>query len=443
MRSINFFKQLFSRNKNVPSPTAEQTVYPIYTKLLPRRYRTYGIQTNKQRQLRNISRNGIVRRGIERIKQGVGNLPWELQIKGKNPKSVLNQSIIEGILKNPNILYDYDTFWSMVLEDLIVLDAGVFNKVRGGNPLKPLYLYPVDAITIEKLTPPDFTNPKGSLYIQRLNMLDNKEFSSSDMAYLQMNHFTEDSYGLSPVEKLWRYYNYFQDAMDSAADIASIDTSKFILGLEGVTSDEVNKFRQYMQDEIEGSGRIPVVGTGAGGKVTSAQIGAINSDSLFIEWQKFLLTLCAKCFALPESFFIERETNDRNTLDDQLQQVTIEAITPYAHTIEKAINRHIIAELGITDIEFKFIFEESDKQKASRIDRAEKKYTSGGMTENEYRKELGLEPRKTKYSDLNVFESKANMNLDLAPAPSGGFNGLGSKKDQSASKTKKSKPSTG
>jgi hypothetical protein len=59
------------------------------------------------------------------------------------------------------------------------------------------------------------------------------------------------------------------------------------------------------------------------------------------------------------------------------------------------------------------------------------------MTENEYRKELGLEPRKTKYADMNVFESKAMLNEDYA-ANSGGFNGQGSSKDKSGSKTKKS-----
>ena len=189
MRRINLFKQLFSRNKNIPAPQAEQTNQPWTSKLLPRRYRTYGIQSNKQKQLRNLSRSGIVRRGIERIKQGVCNLPWELQVKGKGKKSELNKSIITTILKNPNIVYDYDVFMSMVLEDLIVLDAGVFNKVKGGNPLRPLFLYPVDATTIEKLTPPDFTNPQGKLYIQRISMFEEKEFSNSEMAYLLWKNY--------------------------------------------------------------------------------------------------------------------------------------------------------------------------------------------------------------------------------------------------------------
>lgn len=395
----------------------------MHTRLLPRRYRTYGLQTGKQKQLRALSRNGIVRRGIERIKQGVLDLPWELRAVGKtNKKQQFDKQVIENILKNPNIVHGYQEFWGMVLEDLIVLDAGVFNKVKGGNPLKPLYLYPIDAITVDKLTPIDYTNPDGKQYIQQMGLMDSKEFNIHEMAYLQINHFADNPYGLSPVEKLWRYINYFMDALDNAGDIASIDTAKFVVALENASQEEINRFRKYMQDEIEGTGRIPVVGTSANGHVTSSQIGAINSDSLFIDWQKFLLTLVAKCFALPESFFIERETNDRNTLDDQLQQVVIEAIMPYANLIEKAINRHIINELGITGIEFKFVFEESDKQKQSRIDRAEKKYSSGGLTENEYRIELGLEPRKTEYADLNIFEAKAKLNKDFNV---NGFRGQG------------------
>lgn len=421
-------KKIFSsRPKNIPAPTAEQTSNTWWNKLgnrVSRRFRTYGLNSSKQKQLRNLSRSGIVRRGIERIKKGVLNLDYRIDAKGKVNAKQLEQIklVINNILENPNIRHDYRSFWDMVLEDLIVLDAGVFNKVKGGNPMRPLFLYPVDGTTIEILEPYDFVNPDGDVYAQNASWLgQEKRFSTHEIAYLQMNHFTDTPYGLSPIEKLWRYLNYFLDALDNAADTASNDTPKFAMAIEGADTNSLKALREYMVNEIEGTGHVPILG----GKVSGVQIGAINSDSLFLEWQKFLLTLVAKCFDLPESFFITSDINDRNTLDQQMQQVTQEAVKPYAKLIEKAINEHILKELGIYNVEFRFVFEETATQKKEKSDRIGKEYTLGIITQRQALEELGYAIVENKYIDMTSKEATAAVNKDYAVNTGGGFHGQG------------------
>jgi phage portal protein BeeE len=397
--------------------------------MLPRRYRTYGLNTNKQKQLRNLSRNGIVRRGIERIKKGVLSLTYELKSKDNSKITEQKKLIINTIIKNPNIVHDYKSFFDMILEDVLTFDAGVFNKVKGGNSNRPLFLYPIDGTTIDILQPYDYTNPDGDMYVQKIGLLNERTYSIREIAYLQINHFTDTPYGLSAVEKLYRYLNYFLDALDNAADIASIDTPKFMIALKGVEANKLKEFREYMANEIEGSGHIPIVG----GEVDSAQIGAINADSLFIEWQKFLLTLVAKCFDLPESFFISNDVNDRNTIEEVQQQVIIEAIKPYADLIEKAINLHIIQELGIYDIEFKFIYAETETQKKLKTDRVISMVSSDLLTLDEARVELGKEPLNSKYSKYTITEAKARINEAHQ------INGFGNAKDTSGNKESKTK----
>jgi phage portal protein BeeE len=422
-------KKFFSaRPKNIPAPTAEQTNSDWFSRIgnrVSRRFRTYGLNTAKQKQLRQLSRNGIVRRGIERIKKGVLNLDYRIDAKGKVNAKQLEQIklVINNILENPNIRHDYRSFWDMVLEDLIVLDAGVFNKVKGGNPMRPLFLYPVDGTTMEILEPYDFVNPDGDVYAQNASWLgQEKRFSTHEIAYLQMNHFTDTPYGLSPIEKLWRYLNYFLDALDNAADTASNDTPKFMISFEGVdiNNTTLKAYREYMVNEIEGTSHIPIVG----GKVNAVQIGAINSDSLFLEWQKFLLTLVAKCFDLPESFFITSDVNDRNTLDQQQQQVTQEAVKPYADLIEKAINEHILKELGYYNVTVQFVYEETATQKKEKSDRIGKEYTLGIITQRQALTELGYAIVENKYIDMTSKEATAAMNVDY-PANNGGFKGQG------------------
>lgn len=429
---LQWIRKLFAgRQKLNPGPTAETSVLTLWNRILPRRYRSYPINVQKQKQLRNISRNGIIRRGIERIKRGVLSLDYELVATGKTNKKQMEQLklVINNVLKNPNIVHDYRAFFDMILEDLIVLDAGVFNKVKGGNPMRPLFLYPVDAITMEILQPYDFTNPNGDMFLQRLNSVDEKTFNINEIAYLKINHFTDTPYGLSPIETIWRYLNYFLDAIDNASDITSIDTSKFLVNFENATPEQLKTIREYIANEIEGTGKVPMVG---GGKVNSVQTGAINSDALFLDFQKFLLTLCAKCLHLPESVFVTTDVNDRNNLSEVEQQILKEAVKPYADLIEKAINQHIIQTMGIYGVEFKFAYEETLEQKKQKVDIITKQVAMELLTIDEARVKLGEQPLNTKYSKCTIGEAKALINEDHPTA--GGFNGLGIKKDNSGGK---------
>lgn len=437
----NLAKYFSSRPKSIPEPTAdavgENTSSPWtrINKTVSRRFRTYGIQQNKQKQLRNLSRNGIVRRGVERIKRGVLNLEYQLEPVGSkkisNRQMEQYRTLVDAVLQQPNLVHDYQAFWDMVLEDIIVLDAGTFNKVKSANRLHPLYLYPVDATTIDILQPYDFTNHNGSRYVQHASWsLDDKEFTTDDLAYLQLNHFTDNPYGLSPIEKLWRYLNYFMDALDNAADIASADTPKFIISIKDAEEGKIKQFREYMQNEIEGSGHVPVIG----GECNSAQIGAINADSLFIEWQKFLLTLVAKCFDLPESFFISADVNDRNNLSEVQQQVLQEAIKPYARLLERAINLHVLQTMGVTGVQFKFIFEESLADKKSRTGLVLDMVKSDLITLDEARVKLGEPMLNTKYSQVTITEAKALINEDH------GINGFGDAKANNVNDSQTSDP---
>ncbi len=423
------FSRLFSKRKqgDIPEPTTQQNQSSLLSRLAPRRFRTYSYSM-KQKQLRSLSRDGIIRRGIEKIKRGILTLDFELVPVDGATKTYFkrNKETVANVLSNPNIIHDYHDFFDMILEDLIVLDAGVFNKCLGGNPLRPIFLYPVDSTTIGKLEPFDYTNPDGYVYEQTEGLTMGRKFTTKDIAYLQMNHFTDTPYGLSSVEKVWRYLNYFMDALDNAADIASNDIPKYLINVVNGEENKVKDLRSYISDVIQGTGNVPVVG----GDVRGVQVGAINSDSLFLEWQKFLLTLTAKCFDLPESFFIASEINDRNTISETEQQILINAIKPYANVLERAINKDIIQAMGVTNVKFQFKYQQTDEQRKLNEERVIKKYESGLCTENEGRAELGHEISTSKYSDLNIFESKAQMNKDYY-VQSGGFNGQGTVKDNS------------
>lgn len=425
---LNKVKQWFSRPKNVPQPSADQTALTPYQKMMPRKYQNRNHNLSKGKVLRNMASNGMIRIAIEHIKKGIKNLDYNIVNADPSDKKkyLRERQIIKNILEQPNIIQDFDALIDMILEDILVLDAGVVNKCKSGNPMKPLYLYPVDGTTISILEPFDYTNPNGLRYEQATNYIEKKWFTSADLGYIQMNYFTFMPYGCSPVEKIFKYFQFFIDSNDTANDVASSDTSKFLLNLgKDVGSDKMLEFRKYMSEEISGTGAIPVV---AGDGVSSCQIGAINSDSLFIEWQKFLLILTAKGFSLPEKVLIGQPTNDKNTTSEETEYILQNAIKPYANLIAKMINNHVLDVLGYSFLRFEYNYAETEAQKKAKSDRINNEYVNGIITQNQALKELGYEPSKSPYADLCSTEAKAKINMDF-PAQSGGFNGQGDTKD--------------
>jgi len=421
-------KRWFARPKNVPVPSADQTTLSPYQRMMPRKYQSGNRNLSKGKILRNMASSGMIRIAIEHIKKGIKNLDYSIVNADPSDKKkyLRERQVLKNILSQPNIIQDFDALIDMILEDILVLDAGVINKCKSGNPLKPLYLYPVDGTTMGILEPFDYTNPQGLRYEQATNYLEKKWFTSDDIAYIQMNYFTHTPYGLSPVEKIFKYFQFFIDSNDTANDVAASDTSKFLLNLgKDVGADKVLEFRKYMQEEIQGTGAIPVV---AGDGVSSCQIGAINSDALFVEWQKFLLILTAKGFSLPEKVLIGQPTNDKNTTDQESEYILQNAIKPYANLIAKAINNHVLDTLGYSFLRFKYDYAETEAQKKAKSDRINNDYLNGIITQNQALKELGYEPVKSPYADVSVFQAKAMINMDF-PAQTGGFNGQGDTKD--------------
>ena len=206
-------------------------------------------------------------------------------------------------------------------------------------------------------------------------------------------------------------------------------TSEFLISLgENVKPEEREQFEQYLRNDIEGTGRLPVV---AGSKnVSSTQIRAINRDNLGIPWIDRLTNIVAMTFGVsPESLGIT-VANDRNTLEDQENTMLNHLIKPYAGLIEDLYNRYVIKPMGLEGIlKFRFVYEATEQQKTVKSKRILDEYYRGAITENEFRAMMGYEQSTSQYANMTYPEKTATINVDLGIA--GGFNSNGITKDTS------------
>lgn len=378
-------------------------------------------------QLRNFAKNGIIRRPINIIKDTISRLDYELvnvsQVDKR--KYAKQRKIAKTVIDNPNIIHSRKNFINMILEDLIVLDAGVFEKTFSASQIRPLFLYPVDGSTIQFVVPYDYTDDDSARFAQQQSK-EMKYFSAKQLAYLQRNYFTDRPQGLSPVLSAYTYIQYFLSANKRANGVASNATADFLVSLGSQVNEKQREaFIDYFTEEIEGTGRIPIVN--GSDNIDTKQIRAISKDGLYQEWQQFLMTVIAVSFGLPPQKIGVLVSNDKSTADDLDKIIMDELVKPYADIIEDAINEHVLKPLGLGQyIRFQFVYEESQKDKTAKSTRINNEYLAGYITTNEAREKAGYERMENEYCDMIGDERKAKIN---ARFNGGGFNGVGEEKD--------------
>ncbi len=381
--------------------------------------------------LRNFAKHPIVSRPITAVQDRISRLQYEIRPKVKGRKYTKQIKIIRNIIDNPNIDQTRRRFESMIIQDMLTLDAGVFEVCKSEDPNHPLYLYPIDGATIQHTIPIEYTNPFAQKYMQSTPD-GNVFFRRDEMCYLRKDCFTDRPYGISPVQKAYDYIKYLLDASESASDNVNTKTAGMIISLgENFTEEQTNKFREYFSNEVEGSGRIPIVGGTKG--LTTGQIRSFTEDMVYKTWLDWLTTVIAMAFPFPVSTMINVSA-DRSTKEEIETQIMEELVKPYASLLEDAYNTHVINLLGYGDIlEFHYVYEDSENMKTQKWNRLNSAFTAGAITENEWRDRAGFEPSSSKYANLTGDERKAQINKDLGV---NGFNGLGNIKDNSESKTK-------
>ena len=384
------------------------------------------------RQLREFAKNPIVSQPIEAVKDRIAKMSYEIKPKIRGRKYSKQIKLIKNIIDNPNIDQTRRKFEAMILDDILTLDAGAFEVCKANDPNHPLYLYPIDGATVQHVIPMDYTDIDGYKYMQ-INDNGNTYFTRRELCFLSKNNFTHKPFGLSPVLKAYDYIRYYIEGVDKTNEDVNTKTSGMLINLgETATSDEVDKFREYFMNEIEGTGRIPIVGGTKG--LDTKQIRSFTEDALYQSWFNLLITMVCSAFPYPVEKMINVSA-DRSTTEDFETRIIDELVKPYANLLEDAYNTHIINALGFGDIlEFKYVYEDNENLKTKKWDRLNNAFIAGTITINEWRESVGLNPLISDYADLAGDERKAVINKELGM---NGFNGVGNIKDTSDAKNKK------
>src|ERR1700688_4840191 len=351
--------------------------------------------------LRRFAETPVARRAINVIKDRIVGMRWRIQPRrGRTleqiPDGAQRIQVLTENFEAPNPDDSFRSMIEQVLEDVIVGGFGaieidlVEGWTAGSVDKLPLMMWPVDGATIRIMTDWD-GRPDSPRYAQVTGLYGAEGqivLNDEELSYIRLNARTHTPFGLGRVEVAFETINAFLNAYRYAGRLASNSVVQYALWLQGLTPAHHDRLIRWWQDEIEGTGRVPIIS--AESKPEVLRFGAGTDADLRLAWQEFLLRIIANAFDLPAVFLgLEQDVN-RSTAAEMTEMAFRSAIVPTARLVGGYLAGGAVAKrLGWTDLEFVFTdVDAQDEMERAQID--EILLRNGVVTVNEVRRARGL-----------------------------------------------------
>jgi len=399
------------------------------TLALPSIFDSYGSLTEAMPKatpynLRRFSETPIARRAINCIKDRIAGMRWRVQPRqGYSleaiPDGAERVRLLTDNFDAPNPDDSFRTFAEQVLEDIIVGGYGAIEvqarpewtqadlhrpASTAESPVStqavstraastrtlPLVMWPVDGASIRMNLDWD-GSPTSQRYVQMNDQAGPKsqiKLDDDELIYIRLNPRTHTPFGLGRLEVAFETITAFMGAHRYASRLASNSVVQYALWLQDLTPEHHERLIRWWQDEIEGTGKVPILS--AESKPEVLRFGGGTDADLRLQWQEFLLRVVADAFDLPPFYLgVERDVN-RSTAEEYNDLAFRQAIVPTARLLAESLTRDAIGKkLGWTDLEFVFAeLDTTDPLEEAQIQQI--LLQNGVLTVNEVRRMRGL-----------------------------------------------------
>ncbi len=351
-----------------------------------------------QYNLRAFGRTPYARRAINAIKNPISMLEWEIApIRGVEMNSELERqiAIVHACFETPNNDDSFRTLTEQVIEDACH-GAGAIELQLGGEATRPLWMYPVDGLSI-RLYPTWAGGSNEARYAQHVRGQD-IPLRNDELIYLRPNPSTATPFGLGPLEVAFQSISRQLGVGEFAGNVAANSRPSILINVgKGADSDGMNAFRAYWRNEVEGQGTTPIAAMD-GGKVE--RLYPEGDAGLYLLYQEFLLREIATAFDIsPQNLGVERDVkvgNGRTAEDRDWDQ----AIMPFADMYSSYLTREAIqGRLGFSQLQLRFP-ELDAEDEGALSENFDKDYKNNAETPNNYRKRRGLAPLDSEFADM-------------------------------------------
>jgi len=308
--------------------------------------------------LRRFAETPAARRAINCIKDKIACMEWRLEARpdaGDEDFETRAERAraLRRAFESPNESDSFRTFVEQVIEDVLVGGFGAAEIEVTEETALPVRLYPVDGATI-KINPHwsgDSNQPRYEQVTGRLGEDAVIPLLDSELMYVRLNPRTHTVFGLGNIEVAFESISQFLQAHRYAGRLAANSVVQYALWMQDRTPEQHERLIQWWQDEVEGTGRVPVMSSETAPQVL--RFGGGTDADLRLEWQQFLLTMIANAFDLPAMLLGVSADVNRSTASEFAQEAFDNAVVPLAKLIADHLTRDVIVKkLGWSDLRF-------------------------------------------------------------------------------------------
>lgn len=340
--------------------------------------------------LRRFAETPAARRAINCIKNKIACMNWRIQPRAgigvPAPDAAERAAAITRAFHAPNSSDSFMSFLEQVLEDVLVGGFGAAEMESTGDPQQPVRLYPVDGATIAINAA--WNGEPDAPRFEQVRGRERTELRDDELMYIRLNPRTHTVFGLGKVEVAFESISHFLAAHRYAGKLAANNVAGFALWMSDRTPEQQERLVRWWQQEVEGSGHVPVLSTEQKPEVLRFA-GGTDAD-LHLEWQQFLLSMIANAFDLPAMMLGVTGDVNRSTATEMADEAFQNAIVPLARLLAEHLTRDVIGKrLGWSDLEFTWNDLDS-RDETSEADIQVKLLNAGVLTVDEVRAMRGL-----------------------------------------------------
>jgi len=347
--------------------------------------------------LRRFAETPVVRRAINVIKDRIAAMDWQVRVR----RGVRRQDVafaerklraLRRMLEEPNDADSFRTLIEQVIEDALVGGFGAIEMEPTGDEERPAMLWPVDGASIrinarwdgQAETPRYAQALPGQMESSAVDLRDDQ------LIYVRMNPRSFTPFGLGPLEVAFETVNQFLSAHRFAGKLASNAVAQYALWLNEATPAQHDRLIRWWQDEIEGTGRVPLISTEQKPEVLRFAQG--TDADMRLAWQEFLIRMVANAFGLPPLMLgLESDVN-QSTAAEMTDEAFRGAISPLALLLAGHLTRDLFAKC-IGWREFEFVFNDLNaRDEETELAVQVQLLQAGVLTVNEVRAMRGLGP---------------------------------------------------
>ena len=347
--------------------------------------------------LRRFAETPVVRRAINVIKDRIAAMDWQVRIRrGVDPLNVdfpaARMHALRRTLEEPNPADSFRTLMEQAIEDALTGGFGAIEMEPTGDPERPAMLWPVDGASIRINARWDGLEDSPRYAQAVAGQLDSSaiELRDDQLMYIRINPRSFTPFGLGPLEVAFETVNQFLSAHRFAGKLAANSVAQYALWLNEATPAQHDRLIRWWQDEIEGTGRVPLLSTEQKPEVLRFAQG--TDADLRLAWQEFLIRMVANAFGLPPLMLgLEADVN-QSTASEMADEAFRGAISPLAMLLAHHISRDLFGKC-IGWREFEFVFNELNaRDEMTELTVQVQLLQAGVLTVNEVRAMRGLSP---------------------------------------------------